>query len=53
MLIGIAKVPSTEDVCELRGINDASPWVEGNETTVHQSRLANKEQLARVLLRKV
>lgn len=48
MMLEIAEVLNEREVAELRALIDAGDWVDGNETSGHQSRLAKQnEQLAR------
>ena len=47
MMVRIEKVLAPAAVRELRALVDAGPWVDGNETSGHQSRLAKRnEQIA-------
>jgi PKHD-type hydroxylase len=47
MMLEIPEVLSRDEVRALRQLIDAGPWVDGNETSGHQSRLAKRnEQLA-------
>lgn len=42
MMLQIEAVLSKDEVKQLRGLIDAGEWVDGNETSGHQSRLAKK-----------
>ncbi|WP_239806175.1 Fe2+-dependent dioxygenase [Croceicoccus hydrothermalis] len=44
MMLSIPELLSREQVHELRAVIDAGPWVDGNETSGHQSRLAKKNR---------
>lgn len=44
MMVRIAGVLDAEGVNRVRAIVDAGPWVDGNETSGHQSRLAKRNQ---------
>lgn len=47
MMLEVAEVLNKREVAELRALIDAGEWVDGNETSGHQSRLAKRnEQLA-------
>ena len=47
MMLKIDNVMTADQLREIRGVVDGGQWVDGNETSGHQSRLAKKnEQLA-------
>lgn len=47
MMLRIEGVLDAAAVAHVRGIIDAGPWVDGNETSGHQSRLAKRNQQLR------